>query len=171
MSIVGARILQSIHIAAPPETVFKFFTDPVMHTRWLGREVVLDLRPGGIYRCVVNDSSTVAGAYVEVDRPHRVVFTWGFEGNVVVPPGSSVVTVTLERATGGTEVQLVHTGLPHPMLNPHDTGLARVPRLPTAGCGQDRLISVSFGACQGRPVERYVIGATDGSPGQAYGCR
>lgn len=122
MSIVGARILQSIHIAAPPETVFKFFTDPVMHTRWLGREVVLDPRPGGIYRCVVNDSSTVVGAYVEVDQPRCVVFTWGFEGNVVVPPGSSVVTVTFEPARGGTEVQLVHAGLPHPMLNPHDTG-------------------------------------------------
>jgi len=36
-------------------------------------------RPGGIYRCVVNDSSRVVGAYVEVDPPHRVAFTWGFE--------------------------------------------------------------------------------------------
>ena len=122
MSIVGDRIVQSIDVAAPPETVFRFFTDPERHTRWLGREAILDPRPGGIYRCIVNDTSTVRGEYVEVEPPHRVVFTWGFEGNVDVPPGSSVVTVTLQPSGRGTRLVLVHTGLPHPMFEPHDVG-------------------------------------------------
>ena len=29
-----------------------------------------------------------AGKYVEVVRDRRVVFTWGWEGNEMVPPGS-----------------------------------------------------------------------------------
>lgn len=80
--------------------------------------------PGGIYRCVVNDKSTVLGKYLEVHPYDRVVFTWGFEGDSGVPPGSSTVTVTLVAVGPQTLVRLVHTGLPHPMLAPHDRGWA-----------------------------------------------
>ena len=46
----------------------------------------------------------------------------GLEGDPRVPPGSSTVTVTLERVDAGTRLRLVHTGLPHPSLAAHDTG-------------------------------------------------
>jgi uncharacterized protein YndB with AHSA1/START domain len=122
MAIAGNRIEHEMLIAAPPELVFAFFTDPELYSRWMGREATLDPRPGGIYRCVVHESATVLGEYVIVDPPRRVEFTWGFEGGTGVPPGSSTVSVTLTPVPEGTLLRLVHTGLPHPALAGHDTG-------------------------------------------------
>jgi uncharacterized protein YndB with AHSA1/START domain len=122
MAIAGDRIEHEIRIAAPPEIVFAFFTDPELHARWLGREATLDPRPGGVYRCVVHDHATVLGEYITVDPPRRVEFTWGFDGAAGVAPGSSTVAVTLTPVPEGTLLRLVHTGLPHPALQGHDTG-------------------------------------------------
>jgi uncharacterized protein YndB with AHSA1/START domain len=122
MAIAGDRIEHEIRIAAPPELVFAFFTDPELHARWLGREATLDPRPGGVYRCVVHDRATVLGEYVTVDPPRRVEFTWGFDGGAAVPPGSSTVDVTFTPVPDGTLLRLVHTGLPHPALDGHDAG-------------------------------------------------
>ena len=36
-----------IRIAASPETVFDFFTDPDKMIQWMGRSAELDPRPGG----------------------------------------------------------------------------------------------------------------------------
>jgi len=40
------------------------------------------------------------------------VFTWGFEGNAELPPGSSTVEVTLQADGDGTIVRLHHDRLP-----------------------------------------------------------
>ena len=124
MTVTGDRIEHEIYIQAPPEVVFRFFTDPAMHTRWIGQRATLDPRRGGIYRCVMTGTATVAGEYVEVEPPHRVVFTWGFENNPGIPPGSSTVSITLIPDRNGTRVRLVHTGLPHPAIAPHHQGWA-----------------------------------------------
>lgn len=122
MAIAGDRIEHEVLIAAPPELVFAFFTDPELYSRWMGREATLDPRPGGIYRCVVHDRATVLGEYVLVEPPNHIEFTWGFEGGSGVAPGSSRVSVTLTPVPEGTLLRLVHTGLPHPALPGHDTG-------------------------------------------------
>jgi uncharacterized protein YndB with AHSA1/START domain len=124
MTVTGDRVEHEISIAAPPDVVFNFFTDPARHKLWLGREAFLDPRPGGVYRCIVNDTATVRGEYVVVDPPYRLVFTWGFEGDAAVPPGTSTVSIDLSPDGDGTRLRLVHTGLPHPMLAPHDQGWA-----------------------------------------------
>jgi uncharacterized protein YndB with AHSA1/START domain len=122
VAIAGDRIEHEVLIGAPPELVFAFFTDPELCPRWMGREATLDPRPGGLYRCIVHDNATVLGEYVVVEPPHRLVFTWGFEGGSGVPPGSSTVSVTLTPVPEGTLLRLVHSGLPHPALTGHDTG-------------------------------------------------
>jgi uncharacterized protein YndB with AHSA1/START domain len=119
---VATVVEREIRIAARPETVFDFFVDPEKMTRWKGRRAELDPRPGGIYRCVVHDTATVRGEYVVVEPPHRIEFTWGFEGAAGVPAGSSTVSVSLTPVPEGTLLRLVHTGLPHPALAGHDTG-------------------------------------------------
>lgn len=124
MAIVDGRIEHEIRIEAPPEIVFAYFVDPEKYPAWMGRHATLDPRPGGTYRCVVHEHATVAGHYLTVDPPHRVVFTWGFEGNDAVPPGCSTVSVTLTADGDATVLRLVHTGLPHPALAPHDQGWA-----------------------------------------------
>ena len=101
-------------IAAPPETVFAYFTDPVRYRLWQGVAVELDPRPGGIFRVRMNDEGWIArGEYVEVEPPKRVVFTWGWEGVDALAPGESTVEVSLEPDREGTIVRLRHSGLPN----------------------------------------------------------
>jgi uncharacterized protein YndB with AHSA1/START domain len=74
---------------------------------WMGVAALLDPRRRGTFRVEVNGRDVVIGEYVEVDPPHRVVFTWGFEGvDPFVEPGSTRVEVTLERECDGTLLTL-----------------------------------------------------------------
>ena len=68
-------IEQEIRVAAPPETVFPYFTDPERMRRWKGVDLKLDPHPGGIYRCDMDGRHVARGEYVEVSPPHRVRFT------------------------------------------------------------------------------------------------
>ncbi len=45
----------SVFIAARPETVFPYFTDPGRYRQWMGSVVTLDPVPGGIYRVGMRD--------------------------------------------------------------------------------------------------------------------
>ena len=111
-------------ISAPPEVVFAYFVDPDLYRRWKGTTAELDARPGGLYQVLMPSGDRVRGEYVAVEPPHRVVFTWGFENNPQIPPGSSTVSITLTADHRGTRVRLVHTGLPHPAIAPHHHGWA-----------------------------------------------
>jgi uncharacterized protein YndB with AHSA1/START domain len=102
----------SVHIAAEPELVFAYFTDPARYVQWMGSEAQLDAEPGGTYRVKMRDGVEAAGEFVAVEPPRRVVFTWGWSGDDAVPPGSSTVVVTLAAEDGGTRVVLRHEGLP-----------------------------------------------------------
>ena len=87
---------KTVRVAARPETVFPFFTDPKKMAMWKGTEIDIDPRPGGLYRVNVNGRDVASGKYVEVTPNSKVVFTWGWEGkDQEVPPGASTVEVTL----------------------------------------------------------------------------
>ena len=60
-----------VRIAAPPEVVYAYFTDPVRIVHWMGVAALLDPRPGGTFRVEANGRDVVIGEYVEVDPPHR----------------------------------------------------------------------------------------------------
>jgi len=102
----------SVHIAAEPETVFAYFTDPGRYVQWMGTDAALEPVPGGCYRAVMRDGVQAAGQFVEVDPPHRLVFTWGWTHDAAVPPGTTRVVITLRAEAGGTRVVLRHYGLP-----------------------------------------------------------
>lgn len=102
----------SVHVAAQPETVFPYFTDPGRYVQWMGADATLEPAPGGCYRVRMRDGVEAAGEFVEVDPPHRVVFTWGWTHDQVVPPGTTRVVVTLHAENGGTRVVLRHHDLP-----------------------------------------------------------
>ena len=99
-------------IAATPDEVFTYLTDPEKYTRWKGERAELDPRPGGLYRVRMGPDAVALGEYVEVEPPSRVVFTWGWEGSGDVPPGSTTVEITLRRDGDGTLLRLRHTGFP-----------------------------------------------------------
>ena len=48
-----APVVASVRIAASPEVVFPYFTDPVLATRWIADSAELDARPGGLFHVVV----------------------------------------------------------------------------------------------------------------------
>ena len=56
-----------------------------------------------------------AGEYVELDPPHRLVFTWGWEKSdspSAIKPGTSTIEVELTPEGDGTRLHFVHRDLP-----------------------------------------------------------
>ena len=142
MPPVDADVLEhEIRIAASPETVFAYFTDPAKMIGWKGIRAELNPWPGGLYRVDINGRDVARGEYVEIDPPHRLVFTWGWEGGPV-PPGSTTVEVTLTPDGAATVVRLRHLGLPPAHRPIHKDGWDHyLPRLAAAaegrGAGRD----------------------------------
>jgi uncharacterized protein YndB with AHSA1/START domain len=103
---------RTLTIDASPETVWEFLVDPDKLMRWKGINADLDPRPGGVYRCEVIPGHTARGEFVELDAPHRLVFTWGWDGQEGVPPGSSTIEIELTTDGEGTSLRFVHKDLP-----------------------------------------------------------
>jgi uncharacterized protein YndB with AHSA1/START domain len=103
---------RELHIAARPETVFTFFTDPDKMIRWMGKQATLDPRPGGICRIDMNGHDITRGEYLEVVPYSRVVFSFGWEAEGSTPrPGKSTVEISLIPDGEGTLLRLRHLGL------------------------------------------------------------
>jgi len=105
------------HIAAPLARVFDAWLDP----KWIGRfmfgphlrdEQIVSLenepRIGGRFHYRVargGQQIDHTGTYREIERPHRLTFTWGIgeeQGDL------SVVTIDLAEDDGGTLLTLTH---------------------------------------------------------------
>jgi uncharacterized protein YndB with AHSA1/START domain len=129
----------SVHISARPETIFPYFTDPERYVQWMGSAAVLEPVAGGVYRIGMRDGVAAVGTFVEVEFPHRVVFTWGWTDQFAVTPGSTRVEITLAEEDGGTRVVLRHYGLPTEELREHHRSgwEAYLGRLAIRGAGQD----------------------------------
>lgn len=111
----------SIHIDADPAVVFDYFTKPEALVRWMGDRAIVDPRPGGQFTLFF-DERAVEGRYIEIDRPRRVVISWGRAGSKAFPPHASTLEVTLTPEAGGTRVAIVHTGLPGSERSRHALG-------------------------------------------------
>jgi uncharacterized protein YndB with AHSA1/START domain len=107
-------VRREIAIEARPETVWEFLVQPEKATRWMGEAASLDPRPGGEYRVEVIPGQVAVGEFVEVDPPHRLVWTWGWteESESRVAPGSTRIEVELEPDGDGTLLRFTHGGLP-----------------------------------------------------------
>lgn len=111
----------SIHIEAPPERVYEYFTESESIVRWMGDRAVLDPRPGGEFTLFFGDRS-VQGRYVELDPPRKLVIAWGRRGSRELPPLSSTLEVFFTPESGGTRVDIVHHGLPDSEAHRHALG-------------------------------------------------
>ena len=108
-----------LRVAARPETVFTYFTDPAKMVQWFGAEATLDPRPGGICRVAFQHSErlkarvdalgaellgeheqtsrplelaatgVMSGRYLEVEPYRRIEFTWGWEQELLAVPPQS----------------------------------------------------------------------------------
>ena len=132
-------IEHEIRVGASPETVFAYFTDPAKMVRWMGTEATLDPRPGGVCRINPSGQEVMLGEVVEIDPPHRLVFTWGWEREMfATPPQSTLVEVSLTPDGEGTIVQLAHRRLQAAAVAFHRVGWEHyLPRLALVAAGGD----------------------------------
>ena len=117
-------ISASVRIAAPPEVVFPYFTDPQLMVTWIGERADLDARPGGTFAVDIGGAAA-RGSYVAVEPPHRVVCTWGITQDATLPPGSSTVEVVFVADGDDTIVNLTHRDLPPDREPSHREGWER----------------------------------------------
>jgi uncharacterized protein YndB with AHSA1/START domain len=107
------QLERTLMIDASPETVWEFFVDPEKAVRWMGTNARFDPQPGGEYRCEVIPEHTAIGEFVELDPPHRLVFTWGWDrADSAVQPGKSTIEVELTPDGAATKLHFVHRDLP-----------------------------------------------------------
>jgi uncharacterized protein YndB with AHSA1/START domain len=133
-------VRRETHIAAPPATVFAFLTDPERILSWIGAEATTEPHPGGLYlvKGIGDGANAVRGAFQEVVPVHRLAYSFGWEGNEEVPPGSSLVEIDLIDQDGGTLLRMTHSGLPNAaQCANHDRGWAHyLGRLGIAATGR-----------------------------------
>jgi uncharacterized protein YndB with AHSA1/START domain len=117
----SASITTSVVINARPEVVWRFLSDQNRLLAWItylpGAPTppgsVFEPRSGGTLKIVFPNKIEARGQVVEVDPPHRLVFTWGYEPDLAktgLRPGSCRVEVALQPVPGGTRVTLTHSG-------------------------------------------------------------
>lgn len=110
-------------LKAAAEQIFDLWIKPELMVRWMspfpGAVVCTascDPRPGGAFSLVMRSedaSREVSGTYVQIDRPHKLVFTWvgPLTKNV-----ETLVTVELHPRGDETDLVLTHERLPTPAI-------------------------------------------------------
>jgi uncharacterized protein YndB with AHSA1/START domain len=101
--------------AAPPERVFDAWTDPALARQWLLTVLIgkisaleMDAGVGGVYR-LTGDRLEAFGEFLELDRPRRLVMTFGVP---VQGPSSERLVVEIAPSGTGSELSLTKEGLP-----------------------------------------------------------
>jgi len=102
-------------IKAPVTDVFNAWTTADSLAKWFApsdqfttQVTALDLQVGGQYRIQMTNAEgqvhTAIGEYLEIIDPHKLVFTWGWEGG----DGGTVVRIDFKQQDGQTEITLTH---------------------------------------------------------------
>ena len=108
-------------LKAPPERVFRAFTDADAMAKWLppngftGKVFEMDARVGGKYRMAFTNFSTgsshaFGGEYLEIVENERIRYTDKFEDPNM--PGEMETTVVVKAVSVGTELNIEQTGIP-----------------------------------------------------------
>lgn len=108
-------------LRAPPERVFRAFTEPDAMAKWLpphgftGRVHTMDARVGGTWRMSFTnlgsgESHSFGGRYLEVEPGVRLRYTSAFDDPNL--PGEMETAITFTPVFCGTEVHVVQSGIP-----------------------------------------------------------
>lgn len=108
-------------LKAPPERVYRAFTDAAAMAKWLPPDGftatvhAMDARVGGRFRMsfsnfATGQSNAFGGEYLELVPGARVRYTDKFDDPNL--PGEITVTVTLKAVSCGTDVVIVQANVP-----------------------------------------------------------
>ena len=112
-------------VRAPRRAVYAYLTSADRWAVWQGVAARLDPSPGGMLLVTMPNGDVASGQFVELVDGERVVFTWGWSGNIEIPPGSSTVEIELLDADDETLIRLTHRGLPPEATKLHEAGWLR----------------------------------------------
>jgi uncharacterized protein YndB with AHSA1/START domain len=120
---------------APATAVFDAWTSEEVLRRWwqverewTTSEAQVDLRLGGAVRVVMHDPAKDAdygggGVYTEIDRPHRLAFTWLWDEDT----RRTLIEIDFVEADGATTVTFTHSGLwDEEAVRDHEYGWSRI---------------------------------------------
>jgi uncharacterized protein YndB with AHSA1/START domain/DNA-binding transcriptional ArsR family regulator len=112
----GRTMILEQPVASDPDVVWTFWTVPDRLRTWWGpdhftvSDCELDARPGGVIAIEIQEGDGMryraTGAFIDLDRPHRLSFTLGARdatGNTLL---SARYTVRLDAAPDGTNLSL-----------------------------------------------------------------
>lgn len=106
-------VVREVRISASPEIIWSFLVDEDKVIKWEAVAATLDARPGGLMRLDMHGDRNIArGEYRVVEPFERLSFTWGWEDNEGLPPGSTLVEITLTPEGEETLLRLEHRELP-----------------------------------------------------------
>lgn len=113
----------SLHrvLAAPPEKVFRAFSDPVAYSTWippygfLGIIHEMDFEVGGHYRMSFKNFSTgnqhsFGGEFVEIETNKFIQLTDKFDDPNL--PGEMITSIWFTEVSCGTELKILQEGIP-----------------------------------------------------------
>jgi uncharacterized protein YndB with AHSA1/START domain len=119
-------------IKAPRDRVYAAWTDPAQLKQWFGpekvqtRDLIAETRVGGKFRWDLTNSEgekmRCLGEYRELQPGKKIVFTWKWDDDEDWENHTSIVTVELSDAEGGTELRLTHEQLPNEASRDGHTG-------------------------------------------------
>jgi uncharacterized protein YndB with AHSA1/START domain len=104
---------------APAQDVFDAWTSEEVIRRWFipaqgwqEPSAEVDLRVGGTVRVVMRDPTgapvEAGGEYTEIDRPHRLAFTWTFDDD---PSNQQLIEIEFTERDGATTVVFVNSNI------------------------------------------------------------
>src|SRR5262249_61881074 len=94
-------VIATVHIDAPPERVYEYFTRPAAIVTWMGEYALLEAEPGGRFTVDVK-GAPVRGRFLSLDPPRRLLISWGYAGSAPLPPGPTTGEIRLTAAPDGT---------------------------------------------------------------------
>ena len=116
----GTVLLHRV-FTAPPERVYRAFTDPDAMVKWLpphgfaGKVHSMDARVGGGYKMSFINLTTgkphsFGGKYLELKPSESIKYIDQFEDPAM--PGEMKVSITLRKVMVGTELKVTQEGIP-----------------------------------------------------------
>ncbi len=111
-------------LRAPPEKIYRAFLDADAMAKWLppngftGKVHHIDAKVGGTYRMSFTNfgtghSDSFGGKYLELVPNQRIRHTDAFDDPSL--PGEMQTTITLNKVSCGTELNIVQEGMPAPI--------------------------------------------------------
>lgn len=112
--ICAPDFVYTIYIAASPEKVWNGLIDREMTKAYWGHYNESDWKQGSRWEHVVSNGSgkvDVRGQIIEIDPPHKMVWSWAFASEAEEPVKLSRVTYELDALGPDTKLTVTHSEL------------------------------------------------------------